>query len=255
MLGAVIKSYYAEKVGIDPAKIFVVSIMPCTAKKYEAQRPNQDATGYPDVDVVLTARELVRMIKEAGIDFQRLPGLHFDDPLGDASGAGVIFGASGGVMEAALRTVSELLMGEKVDNIEYAEVRGAEGIKEATIPLGGITLKAAVAHGLGNARKLMDRIKNNEEAYHFVEIMACPGGCVAGGGQPIVPARIWNSMDFKKERAKALYAEDRDAPHRKSHENPTIKKLYLEYFGQPGSERAHELLHTVYQQRENYPSE
>jgi NADP-reducing hydrogenase subunit HndD len=188
MFGAVLKSYYAEKMGIDPAKVFVVSIMPCTAKKFEAQRPELSSTGYADVDVVLTTRELARMIREAGIDFTELPERHFDDPMGDATGAAVIFGATGGVMEAALRTVAEVLSGKSIDNIEYNEVRGIEGIKEATVKLEGLTLKAAVAHGLGNARKLLDRIKAGEADYQFIEIMACPGGCVNGGGQPIQPS-------------------------------------------------------------------
>jgi len=256
MFGAVLKSYYAEKMGIDPSKVFVVSIMPCTAKKFEAQRPEMAATGYPDVDVVLTTRELARMIREAGIDFAELPEGHFDDPMGEGSGAGVIFGATGGVMEAALRTVAEILSGKTVDNadcIEYNEVRGLKGIKEAIIELEGIKLKAAVAHGLGNARKLLDRIKAGEADYHFIEIMACPGGCVNGGGQPIQPSEVRSWIDLRRERAKAVYDEDRSLPIRKSHENPAVKKLYAEYLEKPGSHRAHELLHTHYVKRENYP--
>lgn len=253
MFGALLKSYYAEKMGIDPAKIFVVSIMPCTAKKFEAQRPELSSTGYADVDVVLTTRELARMIREAGIDFKDLPERFFDDPMGEASGAGVIFGATGGVMEAALRTVAEILSGKSIDNIEYNQVRGIEGIKEATIELEGLTLKAAVAHGLGNARKLLDRIKAGEAEYHFVEIMACPGGCVNGGGQPIQPSEVRSWIDLRQERAKAIYEEDRSLPIRKSHENPRIKMLYDEFLGKPGSHKAHELLHTHYQARENYP--
>ncbi|RCX20150.1 NAD(P)-dependent iron-only hydrogenase catalytic subunit [Anaerobacterium chartisolvens] len=252
MFGAVLKSYYAEKMGIDPAKIFVVSIMPCTAKKFEAQRPELSSVGYPDVDVVLTTRELARMIREAGIDFTELPERHFDDPMGEASGAGVIFGATGGVMEAALRTVAEILSGGKVAAIEYDAVRGVEGIKEATVEAGGMKLKAAVAHGLGNARKLLDKIKAGEE-YHFVEIMACPGGCVNGGGQPIQPSQVRSWTDLRKERAKAIYEEDREMPIRKSHENPKIKMLYDEYFEKPGSHKSHELLHTHYKKRDNYP--
>jgi len=257
MFGAVLKSYYAEKMGIDPAKIFVVSIMPCTAKKFEAQRPEMSATGYPDVDVVLTTRELARMIREAGIDFTELPERHFDDPMGEASGAGVIFGATGGVMEAALRTVAEILGGKPLDenSIEYNEVRGVQGIKEVTIEIGGLTLKAAVAHGLGNARKLLDRIKAGEAEYHFVEIMACPGGCVNGGGQPIQPSSVRSWIDLRKERAAAIYEEDRSLPIRKSHENPAVQMLYREYFGEPGSHKAHELLHTHYSRRENYPED
>lgn len=253
MFGAVLKSYYAEKMGIDPAKIFVVSIMPCTAKKFEAQRPELSSTGYPDVDVVLTTRELARMIREAGIDFNELPERHFDDPMGEASGAAVIFGATGGVMEAAIRTVAEILEGKSLDNIEYNVVRGVEGIKEATVEAGGIKLKAAVAHGLGNARKLLDRIKAGEADYHFVEIMACPGGCVNGGGQPIQPSEVRSWIDLRAERAKAIYEEDRDLPIRKSHENPHVKALYEEYFEKPGSHKAHKLLHTHYVKRDNYP--
>ena len=252
MFGAVLKSYYAEKMGIDPAKIFVVSIMPCTAKKFEAQRPEMAGTGYADVDVVLTTREIARMIREAGIDFTELPERQFDDPMGEASGAAVIFGATGGVMEAALRTVAEILEGKSIDNIEYNAVRGIEGIKEATVEAGGLKIKAAVAHGLGNARKLLEKIKAGEE-YHFVEIMACPGGCVNGGGQPIQPSSVRSWIDLRTERAKAIYEEDRDLPIRKSHENPRIKMLYDEYFEKPGSHKAHKLLHTHYTKRENYP--
>ncbi|MCX7842365.1 MAG: NADH-dependent [FeFe] hydrogenase, group A6 [Clostridia bacterium] len=253
MFGAVLKSYYAEKMGIDPAKIFVVSIMPCTAKKFEAARPELSATGYPDVDVVLTTRELARMIREAGIDFTELPERHFDDPMGEASGAGVIFGATGGVMEAALRTVAEILEGKSVDNIEYEAVRGVEGIKEATVEAGGMKIKAAVAHGLANARKLLDKIRAGEAEYHFVEIMACPGGCVNGGGQPIQSSTVRSWIDLRAERAKAIYEEDRELPIRKSHENPKVQMLYKEYFEKPGSHKAHELLHTHYVKRENYP--
>lgn len=254
MFGAVLKSYYAEKEGIDPSKIFVVSIMPCTAKKFEAQRPELSSTGYPDVDVVLTTRELARMIREAAIDFNNLPERYFDDPMGEASGAGVIFGATGGVMEAALRTAAELITGKKVpdDSIEYNEVRGTKGVKEASIRIGALTLKAAVAHGLGNARKLLERIKAGEQ-YHFVEIMACPGGCVNGGGQPIQPSEVRSWIDLRSERAKAIYDEDRSMRVRKSHENPAVKKMYNEYFEKPGSEKAHELLHTHYHARDNYP--
>lgn len=253
MFGAVLKTYYAEKMGIDPAKIFVVSIMPCTAKKYEAQRPELGAAGYPDVDVVLTTRELAKMIKEAGIDFTELPERHFDDPMGEASGAGVIFGATGGVMEAALRTVAEILEGKSIDNLEYEAVRGVEGIKEATVEAGGMKIKAAVAHGLGNARKLLDKIKAGEAEYHFIEIMGCPGGCVNGGGQPIQPSYVRSWIDLRTERAKAIYEEDRSLPIRKSHENPRVKALYDEYYEKPGSHKAHKLLHTHYVKRENYP--
>jgi NADP-reducing hydrogenase subunit HndD len=254
MFGAVLKSYYAEKMGIDPSKIFVVSIMPCTAKKYEAQRPELSAAGYPDVDVVLTTRELAKMIKEAAIDFKELPDRQFDDPMGEASGAAVIFGATGGVMEAALRTVTEILNGKASDQIEYNVVRGIDGVKEAVVEAGGMKIKAAVAHGLGNARKLLEKVKNGEE-YHFIEIMACPGGCVNGGGQPIQPSKVRSWVDLRAERAKAIYDEDKEMPIRKSHENPRIKMLYDEYFKEPGSHKAHELLHTHYVKRENYPEE
>jgi NADP-reducing hydrogenase subunit HndD len=254
MFGAVLKSYYAEKMGIDPSKIFVVSIMPCTAKKYEAQRPELSSEGHQDVDVVLTTRELAKMIKEAAIDFKELPDRQFDDPMGEASGAAVIFGATGGVMEAALRTVTEILNGKASDQIEYNVVRGIDGVKEAVVEAGGMKIKAAVAHGLGNARKLLEKVKNGEE-YHFIEIMACPGGCVNGGGQPIQPSKVRSWVDLRAERAKAIYDEDKEMPIRKSHENPRIKMLYDEYFKEPGSHKAHELLHTHYVKRENYPEE
>lgn len=253
MFGALLKSYYAKKVGVDPAKMFVVSIMPCTAKKFEAQRPELSSTGYADVDVVLTTRELARMIKEAGLKFNELADESFDDPMGDASGAGVIFGATGGVMEAALRTVAEILNGKASDEIEYHVVRGVEGIKEAEVEAGGKKIRAAVAHGLGNARKLLDKIRAGEAEYHFIEIMGCPGGCVNGGGQPIQPSEVRSWTDLRTERAKAIYDEDRALPIRKSHENPKIKMLYDEYFEKPGSHKAHDLLHTHYVARENYP--
>ena len=254
MFGAVMKTYYAKQEGIDPAKIYVVSVMPCTAKKFEADRPELSATGYPDVDAVLTTRELAQMIKEAGIDFVNLEDTDFDNPLGNASGAGVIFGATGGVMEAALRTVADILTGESapVDKIEYTAVRGIEGIKEATVNVAGMDVKLAVASGLGNARKLLNKIRAGEADYHFIEIMACPGGCVNGGGQIIQPSNIRSWVDLRVERAKATYEEDRDLPIRKSHDNPFIKKLYDEYYGEPGSHQAHHDLHTHYKARNNY---
>jgi len=255
MFGAVLKSYYAEKMGIDPSKLFVVSVMPCSAKKFEVKRPELASTGYPDVDVSITTREAARMIKEAGIDFVNLPDEQFDDPMGDASGAGVIFGATGGVMEAALRTVVDILTGKDNDNIEYKAVRGIEGVKVAEVEVPGLTIRAAVAHGLGNARKLMDQIRSGEADYHFVEIMACPGGCVTGGGQPIQPSSVTNVIDLKAERAKAIYAEDESITFRKSHKNEKMMKLYEDYFEKPGSHKAHELLHTHYVPRENYPEE
>ena len=252
MFGAILKSYYAEKNNIDPADIYVVSVMPCTAKKFESEREELAATGFQDVDTVITTRELARMIKESGIDFASLPDEHFDNPFGDATGAGVIFGTTGGVAEAALRTVAEILAGKSIDEVEYKVVRGIEGIKEAEVQLPGRKLKAAIAHGLGNARKLLDRIKAGEAQYDFIEIMACPGGCVTGGGQPIQPAKVRMELDLRAERAKAIYEEDRNLPIRKSHENPFIKKLYAEYLGKPCGHKSHELLHTTYRKRENY---
>ena len=252
MFGAVIKTYYAEKEGIDPKSIVNVSIMPCTAKKFEAAREELSNGELRDVDIVLTTRELARMIKQAGIEFTKLPDEEFENPFGAATGAGVIFGATGGVMEAALRTVAEVLSGESVPEDSYSVVRGTDGIKRAEVEIAGKKIKAAVAHGLGNARKLLDAIKAGEETYDFIEIMACPGGCVTGGGQPIVPAKVHMDIDLKAERAKALYTEDKSLPIRKSHENPVIKKLYDEYFEKPGSHKAHKLLHTHYVKRDLY---
>lgn len=252
MMGAVVKSYYAEKNSIDPANIFVVSIMPCTAKKFEAARPELSATGYPDVDVVLTTRELAKMIKQAGIDFVNLTDEDFDPTLGDSSGAAVIFGATGGVMEAALRTVSEIVTGKPLENLEIHAVRGLDGVKEVEVPLGDITVKAAVAHGTANAKALLEKVKSGEEEYHFIEVMGCPGGCVTGGGQPIVPAQVQMEIDVRKTRAAAIYDEDRSLPIRKSHENPSVKKVYTEFLGEPNSKKAHDLLHTHYTPREKF---
>ena len=252
MFGAIIKTYYAEKMGWDPKDIFVVGIMPCTAKKFEVKREHEDAAGVPDVDVALTTRELARMITRAGIIFNELPDEEFDQPLGVASGAGVIFGATGGVMEAALRTAVETLTGEELAKLDFEEVRGIEGIKKATYKVNGIDINVAVASGLGNARKLLDKIKSGEEDFHFIEIMACPGGCINGGGQPVQPASVRNFVDLKTERAKALYEEDRNLPIRKSHENPVIKELYDSFLGKPGSHKAHEVLHTKYTVRSRY---
>lgn len=251
MMGAILKSYYAEKEGLNPDNIFVVSIMPCTAKKYEAQRDEMVAFGRRDVDVVLTTRELGKMIYDVGIDFANLGDGSFDEPFGNASGAGVIFGTTGGVMEAALRTVSDLLNGTSSDNIEYEDVRGLDGIKIATIQIADLKLRGAVAHGLGNARKLMDAIKAGQE-FHFVEIMACPGGCVNGGGQPLQLSAVRNWCDVRAERAKALYSEDRRTFVRKSHNNASVKKIYKEFLGFAGGSKAHELLHTYYTPRGNY---
>ena len=252
MFGAVIKSYYAEKNNIDPKDIVVVSVMPCVAKKFEAGREELGHNGMRDVDIVISTRELARMIKEAGIMFDRLPDEDFDQPFERASGAGVIFGATVGVMEAALRTVAEVLSGESIDNVEYTAVRGTEGIKEATVNIAGKDIRVAVAHGLGNARKLLNNIREGKAEYEFIEIMGCPGGCVTGGGQPIVSSRKLMDINLKAERAKALYTEDANSPIRKSHENPDMKELYDNYFGEPGSHKAHELLHTHYIKRDRF---
>lgn len=252
MFGAILKTYYAEQNGIDPEKIFVVSVMPCVAKKFECGREEMEVNGNRDVDAVISTRELARMIKQAGINFKDLPDEKFDNPFEEASGAGVIFGATGGVMEAALRTVAEKLIGKELDNIEFAQVRGTDGIKTAVVPVGDLNVRIAVAHGLGNARALLDSIKNGEAEYDFIEIMACPGGCVTGGGQPIVSAKTQMSINLKAERAKALYTEDANSAIRKSHENPDIKKLYDEFLGEPGGHKAHELLHTHYTQRSKF---
>ena len=252
MFGAVVKSFYAEKNGLDPKKIFNVSVMPCVAKKFESARPEMENEGLRDIDAVISTRELAKMIKESGIDFVNLPDEKFDAPFEEASGAGVIFGCTGGVMEAALRTVSEVLEGKSFDNVEYHAVRGTEGIKEATLNIAGTDVKIAVVSGLGNARKLLDAIRAGEADYHFIEIMACPGGCVNGGGQPIVPSKVRAKIDIKTERAKALYSEDERATIRKSHENPDITLLYKEFFGEPGSHKAHELLHTHNTKRDKF---
>lgn len=252
MFGAVTKTWYAKKMGIDPKDIFVVSIMPCTAKKFETTREGQSASGYPDIDVALTTRELGRMIDRAGIKFTDLPDEEFDLPLGASTGAAVIFGATGGVMEAALRTAAETITGKTLDKVEFAEVRGTKGIKEATYKVGDLELKVAVASGLVNAKKLLEKIKNGEADYQFVEMMACPGGCVNGGGQPTQPASVRNTVDLRASRAAAIYEEDKNMPLRKSHENPTVKALYEEFLGKPGSEEAHHVLHTHYVARKKY---
>lgn len=249
MFGAITKTYYAEKMGIDPKDIVCVSVMPCTAKKFEIGRDDQDAAGVPDVDISITTRELARLIKRVGLDFVNLPEEGFDDPLGESTGAGVIFGATGGVMEAALRTAVETLSGEELKELDFKEVRGTEGIKEATYPVAGMDVKVAVASGLRNAKELLEKVNAGEADYHFIEIMGCPGGCVNGGGQPQVTAHVRNFVDYKAIRAKVLYDKDVNKQLRKSHENPSIKKVYEEYLGEPGSHRAHELLHTTYVKR------
>jgi len=250
MMGTVIKTYFAEKNNINPEDIYVVSVMPCTAKKFEAQRPEFVKDGCPDVDVVLTTREFASIIKQANIDFVKLEDQDFDNPLGESTGAAVIFGATGGVMEAALRTVYEVVSGKALESIDFEGVRGIEGVKEAAVMVGDLEVKVAVAHGTGNARKLMDKVLAGEKEYHFIEVMACPGGCLNGGGQPIVDAKTKMEIDPRVERAKAIYEEDKDKPIRKSHENPMIKKIYEEYFKEPNSHLAHKLLHTHYTKRE-----
>ena len=249
MFGAVTKTYYAEKMGLDPKDIVCVSVMPCTAKKFEIGRPDQSAAGVPDVDIAITTRELARLIKRVGLDFVNLPEEGFDDPLGESTGAAVIFGATGGVMEAALRTAVETLTGEELASLDFTDVRGTEGIKEASYNVAGLEVKVAVASGLGNAKALLEKVKSGEADYHFIEIMGCPGGCVNGGGQPQVPADVRNFVDVKALRAKALYDNDAANKIRKSHENPAVKKLYEEYLGHPGSHKAHDILHTTYVKR------
>ena len=249
MFGAIVKSYYAEKMGIDPKDIVSVSVMPCTAKKFEIGRDNEDANGVPDVDISITTRELARMIKKARIRFLELPDEKFDEPLGLGSGAGVIFGATGGVMEAALRTAVETLTGEELPKLDFTEVRGTKGIKEASYNVAGMEVKVAVAPGLGNARELLNKVKSGEANYHFIEIMGCPGGCVNGGGQPQQPGYVRNTTDIRALRAKVLYDSDAANPIRKSHENPAVKELYDTYLGKPGSSKAHHLLHTTYVKR------
>lgn len=248
MFGALAKTYYAEKAGVDPKDIFVVSIMPCTAKKFECGRPEMSDSGYADVDAALTTRELGRMLREAGIQFSQLPEEEYDAPLGISTGAGVIFGATGGVMEAALRTVYEVVTKEELPSVDFTAVRGLEGIKEAEVDLKGTKVKVAVAHGLGNARKLMDLVKEGKADYQFIEIMCCPGGCIGGGGQPIP-----TNTEIRKKRIEAIYKADAGLPIRKSHENPAIKAIYEEFLEKPLGEKSHHLLHTHYTKRGKYP--
>ena len=249
MQGAVTKTYFAKQNDLDPRDIYVVSVMPCTAKKFEIARPEFGRDGYRDVDANLTTRELARMIRQAGLDFAHLPEEEFDDMLGESSGAGVIFGVTGGVMEAALRTVVDVLTGEDMPRLEYADVRGLEGIKEATVNVNGTDIKVAIVHGTANAAKLLNAIRAGEKTYHFIEVMGCPGGCVAGGGQPIVDARTRYYVDPRAARAAATYSEDESMAIRKSHKNPAVQKLYAEFLGEPNSHLAHELLHTTYVDR------
>ena len=252
MFGATLKTWYAQKMDIDPAKIVSVSVMPCTAKKFEVGREDQSASGYADVDISITTRELARMIKSAGISFNSLPDETYDSPLGEGSGAAVIFGATGGVMEAALRTAVEKITGQALDNVDFTEVRGMEGVKEATYTVGDLSIKVAVASGTKNAKTLMEQIKNGTSEYQFIEIMGCPGGCINGGGQPIVSAAVRNFEDFRSKRASVLYKLDKNNENRKSHENSAIKRVYDEFFGEPGSHKAHEVLHTTYVKRGLY---
>ena len=259
MFGAIAKTYYADKINIKAQDMTVVSIMPCTAKKFECERPEMRDSGYQDVDYVLTTRELAMMIKQAGIDFDKLEDDKYDSILGESSGAAVIFGATGGVMEAALRTAYEIVTGREVPftNLNIKPVRGMEGIKEATIKiknvkpewsfLEGVDLNVAVAHGLANARQLMDKVKSGEANYHFIEIMGCPGGCLGGGGQPIP-----TSPEIRKKRAEAIYSEDESKVIRKSHENPEITEVYKQFLGEPLSHKSHDLLHTHYKPRKRY---
>ena len=243
MFGALLKTFYADKLGKSPDEVYSLSIMPCTAKKFEAQRPELGRDGKPDIDCVLTVQELANMIRAAGIDFKSLPEEEFDSPFGLGTGAGEIFGATGGVMEAALRTVYEVLTGETLANIEFTAVRGFEGIKEAAVMVGELAVKVAVAHGLGNARQLMELVKQGKADYHFIEIMACPGGCIGGGGNPI---KNWAKM---AHRFDAVYRTDRELPLRKSHENPDVKAIYEQFLGEPCGHKSHELLHTHYKDR------
>lgn len=259
MFGALAKTYYADRRGIDPANIVSISIMPCTAKKFEADRPEMRSSGYKDVDYVLTTRELAIMIKQAGIDFSTLQEENYDSMMGASTGAAVIFGASGGVMEAALRTAWEVVTGKEIpfENLNVTPVRGMEGIKEAsvvisgTLPewnfLEGVELRCAVAHGLVNAKTVMQSVKDGKANYHFIEIMACPGGCLGGGGQPMP-----TSPEIRKKRSEAIYAEDFDMPIRKSHENPEVVEIYKSFLGKPNGHKSHELLHTHYKTRERY---
>ena len=261
MMGAIIKSYFAEKNGLDPKNIFVVSIMPCTAKKFEKERPeNASKDDLKDVDAVLTTRELAKLIKRSGIDFARLPDEEFDqDLLGEYTGAGVIFGVTGGVMEAALRTAYHALTGKEHDLIKFEQVRGFDGIKEAAIDMGGTVVKVAIAHGMKNAKPLLDDIRAGKSPYAFIEIMGCPGGCINGGGQPFVkpcflPNEDMDILDtYREKRAKVLYSEDEKQAVRQSHNNKQIQALYKDYLGEPNSHKAHELLHTSYKARERFP--
>ena len=252
MFGAILKSYYAKKEGIAPEKIYTVSVMPCIAKKFESKRPEMKENGLEDVDNVITTRELARMIKQANIDFEKLEDSKFDDPMGEATGAAAIFGVTGGVMEAALRTAEDILTGKELPKIDFEQVRGSQGIKRATITIAGKPISVVAASGLANAKKILEEIKTGKANYQFVEIMACPGGCIMGGGQPIKHSKVRAEVDVQKLRASSLYSIDEKSTIRKSHENPVLKKIYEEYLEKPGSYRAEKLLHTKYAKREKY---
>ena len=252
MFGALLKTYYATKQNINPDKMFVVSVMPCISKKFERQRNEMKDNGLYDVDAVITTRELARMIKQANIEFVELEDEKFDDPMGEATGAGAIFGVTGGVMEAALRTASEILTGKPLEKINFEEVRGQKGIKRATIQIGDKEAKVVVASGLGNAQTIMEEIKSGNTDYQFVEIMACPGGCIMGGGQPIKSSKIRETVDVAQKRSEAMYSIDERSQIRHSHKNPVLQKIYQEYLGEPGGHLAHELLHTHYEEKEKY---
>ena len=252
MFGAVIKTYYAKKENIAPSKIYMVSVMPCIAKKFERQRPEMKEEDLYDVDNVITTRELARMLKQANIEFEKLEDSEFDSPMGEATGAGAIFGVTGGVMEAALRTAQDTLTGEDLPKIDFEQVRGTEGIKRANIEIAGKEISVVAASGLSNAREILEEIKSGKANYQFVEIMACPGGCIMGGGQPIKSSKIQAEVDVKKLRGQALYSIDEKSKIRKSHENPVVRKIYEEYLEYPGSEIAEKLLHTTYTEREKY---
>ena len=252
MFGALIKSYFAKKEEINPEKIYVVSVMPCIAKKFERQRDEMKNNGLYDVDNVITTRELARMIKQANIEFTKLEDTEFDSPMGEATGAGAIFGVTGGVMEAALRTAQDVLTGQNLEKINFEQVRGGDAIKRATVNIAGKDIKVVAASGLANAKKILEEIKSGKSDYQFVEIMACPGGCIMGGGQPIKNSKIRSEVDVRKLRADSLYSIDEKSHIRKSHENPILKKIYEEYLEEPGSYRAHKLLHTHYKEREKY---
>ena len=252
MTGALIKTWYAEKEGIDPEKIVSVSVMPCVAKKFEIMRNDEAAAGLPDVDISITTRELARMIKMAQLNFQRLPEEDFDPAMGVSTGAATIFGATGGVLEAALRTAADVLEGTDHANVEYTEIRGTQGFKEAVYKVAGMDVKVAVVSGLNNANELLSKIEKGEAEYHIVEVMCCPGGCVNGGGQPIQPASVRSFTDIKALRAKALYDEDAAKTLRKSHLNPIVHECYEWIGGPPGCHKAHEILHTSYVKRDRF---